>query len=117
MSASVVIWHELECGRYRADLDLWRELAGAARGPVLEIGAGCGRVALKLARAGHEVTALDRDAQLLAALRQAAGGLAVQTVCAGVLASAALCAVHRGDADDPAAGWPRRAPGLPALRG
>jgi SAM-dependent methyltransferase len=82
MSASSVIWHELECGRYRADLRLWHELASAARGPVLEIGAGAGRVALELARAGHQVTALDRDAELLAALRVACDGLAVRTVCA-----------------------------------
>ena len=56
--ASEVVWHELECGSYRADLPLWRELAdqmasseGSAR--VLDVGAGTGRVALELARAGH----------------------------------------------------------------
>ena len=27
---SAVIWHDLECGSYRADLPLWRELAGDA---------------------------------------------------------------------------------------
>ncbi len=32
VSAREVVWHELECGSYRADLPLWRELAdGAAR--------------------------------------------------------------------------------------
>ena len=43
----------------------------AAGGPVLDLGAGTGRVALDLARAGHEVVALDLDAGLLAALRDA----------------------------------------------
>ncbi len=77
-----VLWHDLECGRYTADLPLWRELAAQAGGPLLDLGAGSGRVALDLARAGHAVTALDVDARLLAALdeRAAAAGLAVETV-------------------------------------
>ncbi|TMK42600.1 MAG: class I SAM-dependent methyltransferase [Actinobacteria bacterium] len=79
-AAEQVIWHDLECGHYRADLPLWLELAAAAEGPVLDVGAGTGRVALELARAGHEVTALDNDAELLAALRKRAAGLPVRTV-------------------------------------
>jgi SAM-dependent methyltransferase len=69
-----VAWHDLECGSYRADLELWHELAQEHPGPVLEIGAGTGRVAIDLARAGHAVTALERDAVLLAALRARAAG-------------------------------------------
>ena len=69
-----VAWHDLECGCYRADLELWHELAQDNPGPVLEIGAGTGRVAIELARAGHAVTALERDAPLLAALCARAGG-------------------------------------------
>lgn len=63
-----VTWHDLECGAYRADLPLWRDLAGAGSGPVLDVGAGTGRVALDLARCGHQVVGLDVDAVLLAAL-------------------------------------------------
>jgi len=79
-----VLWHDLECGRYVEDLPLWRALAAQAAGPVLDLGAGSGRVSLDLARAGHRVTALDTDLRLLAALREraAAAGLAVETVCA-----------------------------------
>ncbi len=77
-----VRWHDLECGAYVADLPLWRELAAAAEGPVLDVGAGTGRVALELARGGHEVTALDSDAELLRALRGRAGGLSVATALA-----------------------------------
>lgn len=72
-----VIWHDVECGAYAADLPLWRDLAAAAEGPVLDVGAGSGRVALDLAARGHEVVALDLDAALLAALRERAGGLPV----------------------------------------
>ena len=82
--APLVVWHDVECGGYEADLPLWRELAAAAGGPLLDVGAGTGRVALDLARAGHDVTALDREPELLAALgeRASAAGLRVETVVA-----------------------------------
>jgi SAM-dependent methyltransferase len=70
-----VIWHDLECGGYAADLPLWRGLAEQHGAPVLDVGAGTGRVALALARAGHAVIALDRDPELLSELRRRAGGL------------------------------------------
>jgi SAM-dependent methyltransferase len=74
------LWHDVECGDYREDLALWRSLAGA--GPVLDVGAGTGRVALDLAARGVPVVALDADAELLAALDERAGaaGVAVETV-------------------------------------
>jgi SAM-dependent methyltransferase len=76
------IWHDLECGAYLEDLDLWRSLAAECGGPVLDVGAGTGRVTLDLARRGHEVTALDRDAALLAELARRTHGLNVHTVVA-----------------------------------
>jgi SAM-dependent methyltransferase len=81
-----VMWHDLECGTYAADLELWRELTQPSGGDhlcsVLDVGAGSGRVTLDLARRGRHVTALDLDGDLLAALRERAGDLDVQTVCA-----------------------------------
>lgn len=81
---SAVIWHDLECGTYSADLPYWRELAAAHGGPVLDLGAGTGRVALDLASAGHEVVALDLEQEFLDALdaRAAAAGVSalVETV-------------------------------------
>jgi SAM-dependent methyltransferase len=67
-----VIWHEVECGAYGADLPLWRDLAGEAAGPVLELGCGTGRVALDLADAGFEVTGVDHEPALLEALQRRA---------------------------------------------
>jgi SAM-dependent methyltransferase len=77
-----VVWHDLECGSYQADLPLWRELAEREGDSILDVGAGSGRVALDLASAGHCVTALDLDPDLLGALRERSGELPVQTVCA-----------------------------------
>ena len=77
-----VLWHDLECGGYDLDLRLWRELADREGSPVLDVGAGTGRVALDLARRGHEVVALDRSAELLDALRERGTGLAITTLAA-----------------------------------
>lgn len=77
-----VIWHDLECGGYAEDLPLWHELARAADGPILDVGAGTGRVTLALARAGHDVTALDVEPAFLEVLRERADGLPVRTVAA-----------------------------------
>ncbi len=82
--ADPVVWHDVECGAYEADLALWRELATAANGPVIELGCGTGRVALDLAARGHEVVALDSEPAFVRALeaRARARGLQVQTAVA-----------------------------------
>ena len=82
-----VVWHDLECGGYDADLALWRELADEHARPrgsaaILDIGAGTGRVAIDLAARGHAVTALEIRPELLAALVERADGLALEPVCA-----------------------------------
>lgn len=87
VSTSEVVWHDLECGAYRADLPLWLELADdaamdARSARILDVGAGTGRVALPLASAGHQLTAVDIDCDLLGALRERAADTNVETVCA-----------------------------------
>ncbi len=62
-----VVWHDVECGAYAADLRLWEKLANEASGAVLDLGCGTGRVAVHLARRGHTVTGLDIDPALVAA--------------------------------------------------
>lgn len=54
------------------DLDLWTALAAQADGPVLELMAGSGRIAIPLAEEGHAVTAVDLDAAMLARARRRA---------------------------------------------
>jgi SAM-dependent methyltransferase len=72
-----VTWHDAECGGYAQDLPVWERLA-AGRGPVLDLGAGTGRVALHLAERGQEVVTVDVDAELIGALRERAGELGVE---------------------------------------
>ena len=76
------IWHDVECGAYAADLAVWVEIGSTAAGPVLELGAGTGRVALHLAGAGLDVVALDSEPGLLDELagRAADRGLEIATV-------------------------------------
>lgn len=77
---SATIWHDAENGAYSADLALWEEFAEAAGGPVLDLGCGTGRVALHLARRGHETIGLDLDPELIAALAERADGLPLRAV-------------------------------------
>lgn len=80
----IVIWHDVECGGYREDLALWKDLVAQTGGPVLDVGAGTGRVTLPLTQAGIEVVALDLEPELLEALtaRAERQGLSVETVAA-----------------------------------
>jgi len=79
-AAGAAAWHDVECGSYAADLGIWRELASERGGPVLDVGAGTGRVALDLAAYGHKVVAIDADPELVRACTERARerGLAVR---------------------------------------
>ena len=57
-----------EHSHYSEDLPFWRAHAARLGSPVLDLGAATGRVAIALARDGHEVWALDRSAAMLAEL-------------------------------------------------
>jgi len=70
--ATEAAWHDVECGSYTADFELWHALARERGGPILDVGCGTGRVALELAAAGHTVVGIDADAELTAALNERA---------------------------------------------
>ena len=68
-----ILWHDIECGSYSADLRLWERLAATAAGTgLLDLGCGTGRVALHLSRRGHRVTGIDSDPALVAELNRRA---------------------------------------------
>jgi ubiquinone/menaquinone biosynthesis C-methylase UbiE len=53
----------------KRDVPFWRNLATNAGGRVLELGAGTGRIALPLARAGVDLVGIDRSGAMLARAR------------------------------------------------
>jgi SAM-dependent methyltransferase len=84
---SEVIWNDVECGGYTADLPLWEELADVlgAEQPIVELGCGTGRVALHLARRGaYLVIGLDRDRDLVEAVWERGIGSSADAECVDV---------------------------------
>jgi ubiquinone/menaquinone biosynthesis C-methylase UbiE len=59
----------------RRDVRFWQRMAARARGAVLELGCGTGRVTLPVARAGAHVVGIDRSSEMIGhALRRARRG-------------------------------------------
>jgi SAM-dependent methyltransferase len=56
---------QMGTGVIRGDVEFYRRLARRTGGPILELGCGTGRVALPLARDGHEVVGLDLSMPML----------------------------------------------------
>ena len=89
-----VAWCEIENAEYTADLDLWLGLCGPVSGSpaptfgaktVLELGAGVGRVSIRLRALGAEVWALDSEQELLDEIVRVAraGGMGgISPICA-----------------------------------
>jgi SAM-dependent methyltransferase len=70
---SEVIWHDVECGGYEADLALWDELAAATDEPILELGCGTGRVTLRLGKRDALVMGFDINPEFVAAVWERSG--------------------------------------------
>ena len=74
---SLAALYDLQYADYREDLPFYARLADDFGGPVLELGAGTGRVSEALARAGHAVVGVELSGAMLerAQLRLADAGL------------------------------------------
>ena len=64
-AAALARLYDLDLQDDPGDLDLYLALADRADGPVLELAAGTGRLAVPLALAGHQVTAVDIDPAMI----------------------------------------------------
>ena len=65
----VVTWHEVEFGSIDNDLPVWEGILAEVEGPILEVGAGIGRLTRHLSALGHRMVALDYEPALLEELR------------------------------------------------
>jgi SAM-dependent methyltransferase len=68
--ASIADLYDFTYEDFTDDIDFYDNLAQAVDGPLLELGAGSGRVALPLARRGYEVVGLDGSPSMLERGRQ-----------------------------------------------
>ncbi len=64
----------------RRDVPFWTRLTRVARGPVLELGCGTGRVSLPLAQAGIDLVGIDRSPEMLSRIPDAARSSASRRV-------------------------------------
>jgi len=83
------VYEIMHPGSLQADIEWYRRKAAASGGPVLELGAGTGRIAIPIAQDGIRITALDLDAGMLAKLREKVAALPAAT--------RELVSVHQGD--------------------
>jgi SAM-dependent methyltransferase len=70
-AADLARYYDLDLLDDPGDLDMFMALAARSDGPILELAAGSGRVCVPLAVAGHHVTAVDNDPQMLDRARAA----------------------------------------------
>ena len=63
--------YDLEHASFRTDIDLLLSFADIVGDPILEMGCGSGRIAVPLARAGFDVTGIDRSPAMLSRARSA----------------------------------------------
>jgi SAM-dependent methyltransferase len=66
---SHVIWHDVECGDYTADLPLWDELVARTSSGIMELGCGTGRVTRHIGKdTSRLMLGIDRDRELVSVL-------------------------------------------------
>lgn len=73
-AAALARLYDVDLTEDPGDLSLYLALAARTGGPILEIAAGSGRVAVPLAGAGYEVTAVDIDPAMLARAEKSISG-------------------------------------------
>lgn len=78
-AAALARLYDVDLADDPGDLDLYLALAARGDGPVLELAAGTGRLAVPLAQAGHSLTAVDIDPEMLARLRRRAAAAGAAT--------------------------------------
>jgi SAM-dependent methyltransferase len=68
--AAIAALYDFAYWDFTDDVEFYENLARIGEGPVLELGVGTGRVAVRLAQAGLQVTGLDESASMMARARE-----------------------------------------------
>jgi SAM-dependent methyltransferase len=68
--ASIADIYDFSYSEFTEDIDFYDNLAQSVDGPVLELGAGSGRVAIPLARRGYDVVGIDTSVSMLERARR-----------------------------------------------
>jgi SAM-dependent methyltransferase len=68
--ASIADIYDFSYSDFTEDIDFYDNLAQSVDGPILELGAGSGRIAIPLAQRGYEVVGIDTSASMLERGRQ-----------------------------------------------
>jgi len=100
LDAALARLYDLDLSEAPGDVELYVALAQRTGGPILELAAGTGRIAVPLAEAGHRVVGVDIDEAMLSRARtriEAAGvGDRIDLVVANMQDAASNEAVARG---------------------
>jgi SAM-dependent methyltransferase len=83
------VYDVMHSGSLQGDVEWYRHKAIASGGPVLELGAGTGRIAIPVAEAGIQLMAVDVNEQMLARLRDKVAALSDDV--------RARLSIHHGD--------------------
>lgn len=71
VAAALARYYDLDTSEEIEDVQMYVALAAASDGPILELACGSGRICVPLAAAGHHVTGVDRDPEMLDRARTA----------------------------------------------
>ena len=74
VGADLARYYDIDVAAEQADVGMYLALASASGGPILELACGSGRICVPLAGAGHSVTGMDRDPDMLSRARAAWAG-------------------------------------------
>lgn len=69
--ADLARYYDLDLLTDPGDVPFYLELAASSQGPIMELAAGSGRIAVPLAAAGHDVTGVDNDTAMVGRARAA----------------------------------------------
>ena len=94
-AAELARFYDLDSIDLLDDLPLYLELAAREEGPIMELAAGSGRIAVPLALAGHDVTGTDIDPTMLAPRRSHLDRARTMAQAARCRSARATCA-HTG---------------------